>query len=515
MTHLVIVDLISNNYDEIKKYLHKYKNHHFLVLTPSSAYILERECINFITFHDIVSVQEFRNKILRLYTDVINCNKYLDDPDPFLIEAAQQLCQLQFIECILGYLNSNSFASTVYITDRAFASDKISFNNDYSNLLAYYKFSNVIRIASIKQNKISKIDLFKKYSFLEISKKAIAKIFNKKVTFAYDWLYITPKSNYIFVKAISKHCTFQLPPNTFLFIPINTIEIYLKAQQNTITNLLTFIGMTTYYQLKELKQQVPLFFFQHGSYLYKNLFIKYGEIDPATINFVFNDYTKNLFHELGAEKVYNVGSILFNKKIKNRKKKYDYVYIIQGHDYTGNLQYVDFPNSLHSFDGIQLYQRHRSIIEFFGKQNDINILIRVHPTIITNGVYVPFWELASEYPNISIDVKTPVHMLIEQSRYIISDYFTSEFINREIHYKRDILLFNSAPTPLPEETINDLDKMFILVETVDDLKQKIISIDDITHHRVRHDNIIEHYSSKKCNTKAIVNQILKSEFYGR
>ena len=37
-------------------------------------------------------------------------------------------------------------------------------------------------------------------------------------------------------------------------------------------------------------------------------------------------------------------------------------------------------------------------------------------------------------------------------------YFSSEFINRELHYKRDIILFQGKPTPLPEETIEDMKK---------------------------------------------------------
>ncbi len=155
----------------------------------------------------------------------------------------------------------------------------------------------------------------------------------------------------------------------------------------------------------EYKKSNKLYFFQHGSYLYKNLFLKYSEINLADINFVFNDYTKKLFEDLGAKKVYSVGSILFNKKIKERKKKYDFLYITQGHDYTGNMQYVDFPNSLHSFDGYELYQRHKNIIKLFGEKfKDKKIIIRVHPTVVTNGVYVPFWELARPYKNITIDV---------------------------------------------------------------------------------------------------------------
>lgn len=105
------------------------------------------------------------------------------------------------------------------------------------------------------------------------------------------------------------------------------------------------------------------------------MIFKYSEIIPADVNFVFNDYTKKLFEDLGAKKVYSVGSILFNKPIKEKNKDYDFLYITQGHDYLGNMQYVDFPNSLHSFDGYELYQRHKSIIELFGKDLKIKKLL--------------------------------------------------------------------------------------------------------------------------------------------
>jgi hypothetical protein len=236
----------------------------------------------------------------------------------------------------------------------------------------------------------------------------------------------------------------------------------------------------------------------------------------ADINFVFNDYTKKIFEELGAKKIYSVGSILYNRRIKEQKKEYDYLYIIQGHDYSGNLQLIDFPNSLHSFDGYELYQRHKNIIELFGaKFKDKKIIIRVHPSVVTNGVYVPFWELAKPYLNITIDVSIPIHSLIEKSKYIISDYFTTEFINRELHHKRDIILFQGAPTPLPESTIEDMKRMFILIDTVDDLEEKVKNIEEVTKNRQRYDDIIEYYSSKKCDTKKVVTEILKKELNDR
>lgn len=516
MTNLVILDLVSNNYEEIDLYLPELKSQNFLALTPSAIYCLEQHFQDFITFHDIISVEVFRDKVLTLYTDVIKANEHSKNTNIFLIELAKQLCQTQFIDCLLTYLNNQKFDSITYITDRAFTANNITLNNDHSNLFSKYLFNHIIPITRLKQKKISKKALLKRYSILEISKKIISKIFNQRVNLGYDWFYIAPSIKKIVTKATCIKYTFKLPPNTFLFIPMDTIKIFAKIPQTRITNFLTFLDTKTYQQIKELKKHYPFYFFQHGSYLYKNLFIKYNEVEPATINFVFNDYTQQLFKNLGAKKIYSVGSVLFNQPIRERQKEYDFLYITQGHDYTGNNQYVDFPNSLHSFDGYELYQRHKNIIEMFGKKyKDKKIVIRVHPTVVSTGLYVPFWELAKPYSNITIDVNVPVHHLIEKARYIISDYFTSEFINRELHYQRDIILFNCAPTPLPHETIEDMKKMFILVDTVDDLKEKVKNIEIITKDRPRYDDVIEYYSSKKCDTKQIVNEILKKELNGR
>jgi hypothetical protein len=269
------------------------------------------------------------------------------------------------------------------------------------------------------------------------------------------------------------------------------------------------------------KSKKITFSYQHGSYLYhtknKELEDLYEvEIQNTSINLVFNDYTKKLLIDLGAKEVHCVGSILFNKKIKDINKDYDFLYITQGHDYIGNIQYVDFNDSMHTVDGYELYQRHKNIIKLFGtKFKDKEIMIRVHPAVVTTGVYVPFWELSEQYPNITIDVSIPIHTLIEQSKYIISDYFTTEFINRELHYKRDIILFQGAPTPLPEETVEDMKKMFILVDTVEDLEEKVKNIETITKNRPRYDDIIEYYASKKCDTKKVVTEILKEELNER
>ena len=80
-----------------------------------------------------------------------------------------------------------------------------------------------------------------------------------------------------------------------------------------------------------------------------------------------------------------------------------------------------------------------------------------------------------------------------------------------ILYWRDIILFSGAPTPLPKDTIKDMSKMFILVKNTDEMSEKVENIDYISKKRQRHDEIIEYYSSKKCDTKDAVTKIIDNE----
>ena len=87
--------------------------------------------------------------------------------------------------------------------------------------------------------------------------------------------------------------------------------------------------------------------------------------------------------------------------------------------------------------------------------------------------------------------------------------------NKKLYYKRDIILFQGSPLQLPKETIEDMKKMFILVNTVYELEDKVNNIEEITKDRKRYDDIIVYYSSKKCDTKKVVTKILEKELNER
>ena len=507
---LVILDIVSNNFEEVDKYISTFENCQVLALTPSSFYYLNKKNIEFISFHQLISTEDFRKESLSIYDDILAKNVNSKYFKGFFRDIAQYICQLLFIEKIILFTKNNAFDNIIYITDKRIGKEFDYLSNNESILNIFLKFNNIIQIKKNSfGNKIKFFDKLKRYSLSHLIKKIINKFSKNNLT--YDWEILNPKGKDLLVELDNMKVNFDLSHDSFTYVDFKSVEFTISKSSSKVSNFLTFLDKNTYLKaLKANKVDKNIFFYQHGSYLYKNLFINYSEVEPAKVNFVFNDYTKEVFENLGAKQVHSVGSIWFNHPIKKRKKEYDFAYITQGHDYLGNLQYVDFPNSLHSFDGYELYQRHKNIIHLFGtKFKDKKIIIRVHPCVVTNGLYVPFWELAEKYPNITIDVSTPIHTLIEKSKYIISDYFTSEFINRELHYKRDIILFKGIPTPLPEETLEDMEKMFILVDSVNELKEKVENIENITKNRKRYDDIIEYYSSKKCNTKKIVASILE------
>ena len=521
---VVFLDLKKKvNFNEVKEKLNIYlKDSEFISFTPYSLYVLEKLNISNKGFHFLNSTENFRNNVL---SHILELEKKLEGIYlGMMMDFIKLSSHLEYEKSLIEICHYFKGYEIIYISDTKDA--EFDFTNNTS--LVHNIDCQKVYINRMPNNISMK--KHKNISFAKIINKLKSIFF--EVNVGYDWQYyisIMKNKTNLTKSVISvevrefeskkeslrqyfKGSNFKLNAN---FIIEEFIKVLVK-NKNILDKKLGFFtwvsGIEEYFEAKTKFS----FFYQHGNYFYLNMIFKYSEILPANINFVFNDYTKKLFEELGAKKVYSVGSILFNKPIKERKKKYDFLYITQGHDYLGNLQYVDFPNSLHSFDGHELYQRHKSIIDLFGtKFKDKKIIIKVHPGVVTTGVYVPFWELAESYPNITINVSIPIHTLIEKSKYIISDYFTTEFINRELHYKRDIILFQGAPTPLPEETIEDMKKMFILVDTVEDLEEKVKNIENITKDRQKYDDIIEYYSSKKCDTKKVVTEILEKELNAR
>lgn len=521
--NVVFLDLKKKvSFDEVKKELDRYTEKcEFISFSPYSLYILDQLNIECKGFHFLNSTEKFRNNVL---SHICELEKKIDGIYlGLMMDFIKLSSYLEYEKSLTEIFNYFTDYKIIYITDTKDG------EFDFTNNTSLFYTINCKKVYINRTSNNMPMNKNQNISISKIMNKLKSILFNVNVRYVWKHHTTVIKKNKSLVsnyipnnldnKLTSEDLVFYLKDSLlkkeFLRV-INSFETTLNEKNNNLTNRRMFLTWILNFDEYINSNNNFSIFYQHGNYFYENMIFKYSEIQTADINFVFNDYTKKLFEDLGAKEVYSVGSILFNKPIKKRKKQYDFLYITQGHDYTGNFQYVDFPNSLHSFDGYELYQRHKNIIHLFGtKFKDKKIIIRVHPTVVTTGVYVPFWELAEPYPNITIDVSIPIDTLIEKSKYIISDYFTTEFINRELHYKKDIILFQGTPTPLPEETVEDMKKMFILIDTIDDLEEKIEDIETISKDRKRYDDIIEYYSSKKCDTKKIVTEILEKEFNER
>ena len=525
------------------------KNTKIISLTPYSTFLLTEQNHTYDTFHSIISVTDFRDSVLKRYASIEKILESYKEYTFIFRDIAKIITYETYISNLYTYIchmKKENYRIT-YITD-SYAHDAKSSHFDYLHQNTLSKNQNIDKSVYIDHkdrwfylvNRISNTlsTLLHKQN---LSKQIYYKLRSK---FAPT---VTPASydNLNFISTFQKvpAVNVQYTPQTQevhqllaslkeILIDNNTdalhkkqylhlLEYYEKSilEQTAASTIkvhpFTFLSpMQDFLDTLIYRQNnIPTFFMQHGSYLHENIFLKYNEIFPADINFVFNDYTKELFEKRGAKKVYSVGSINFNYPIKEKKKKYDFLYITDcsHYSYTG----IALCNKLDTsaIDANDRYLRHKSIIELFGNQlQDQSICIKIQPGISTaRALYIPFIELSKKFTNVTIEFSLPIPKLISMSRYIISDYFSSEFINRNLHYKREIILFKGFPMPFEEEVIPDMNKMFILVDTVKDLKKEVKTLKAVSKIREKNDHIIEYYSSKECDTREIVRNILKNE----
>ncbi len=517
-------------------------NIEILSLTPYSCYLLDVENKKYHTFHSLISIHDFKKKVFGSYSDIepiFQKNKNFG----YLFRNLALIRNYEiYINILFDYIHTkkeNNY-KVIYLSDaKKETINKFEFTSNNMSGLYYCDDIDEFKIIQSRNKYFYLLEKIRKIFYTKnLFNKIINHLFNKSYhATRYDnnnfndfwdklenikthhfnpiYQFNTVEKNIIniLITKDTKQFIFSLYKKILndLRNSINTVKnissikahpfIYLSDNNNFILNLL--------YK----NNNIPRVFMQHGSYVHEHIFLKYNEIYPSDLNLVFNDYTKNLFLKNNHHKVYTVGSTTFNKTIKLKDKKYDFTYITYCTHYGYNGTYIDSKVALHSMDSNNMYERHKQIIELFStKFKDTTLCIKMQAGIVDNMLYTPLLELSQKYKNITIEFFRPLHNLIEESRYIISDYFSSEFINRDIHYQRDIILFQDAPMPLPAEILSDMEKMFILVSSLDDFSNKIENIENITKNRARNDAIIEFYSSKKCDTKKVVTEILEKEF---
>lgn len=490
----------------------------YISLSPYSCYLLDHLEIKYLTFHSFLSETKFRDNVLGVLSQI---DALLTGP---YVAAGMEFVKLisvrEYKKNIAAIYNQYQGSDVLYVHNYL----ELSRSHAFSILKERGAKHLFIGIKDESEDLVPNRKGFLSLFTLNFLKRILSRIIG--VDSSYDWPFFFG-SVYRYSKIKFKNNTTINEEGLTSSELKSAVEGILKESNPELDQIFDLVEkytkdrkdykrvtFQTWGSLKDCIYASNNFgiFYQHGNYFYKNLILKYCEIFPASVNFVFNDYTKKQFEEMGATNVYSVGSLVLNKKIKNRNLEFDFVFITQFHDYLAELQYVDFDNSCHSFDGHNLYKKHKAIIALFGERfRDKRILIKVHPAILNSASYVPYWELSNEYDNIVIDISMPMENAIGISKYIISDYFTTTFINRDLHYQRDIIMFDGSPTPMPENTREDMNKMFILVNSVEELADKIENIEKICEHRIRDDAVIEYYSSKKCNTKARVKKILLEE----
>lgn len=542
---LYIVDIKKKQTNQYKLNELLSKDTEILSLTPYSCYLLDQGKHEYKTFHSIVSIEEFSNIVFKDYEEIESFFNTFDDYAFLFKDIAMVKTYEIYLQILFSFIKmkKNEKMKIVYITDAFFEKNYHHFNFSSNNMSGLYYCKDIDQFISINnkdtffyilmklkkniQNIIySEKILFKLLRHIKYTKSI--PLYYEHINFEYFW---KKKKNIHLSKNIDEENYHTIikklkqilhKNNTFEFILISYHNIFEQLKKEIVKNkdidtleLRPFVYLSDYAScitnLLYKYNNIPRVFWQHGSYLHEHIFLSSREINVADINLVCNEYTKQLFLQKGGTNVYNVGSINFNLPISEREKVFDYLYIINNMHYSWAGTYLDSKSAFYSMDGNNLYQRHKEIIELFGVHfKNQKICIKMQSQIVDQLLYVPLLELSNLYPNVTIEFFIPIKNLIAKSRYIISDYFSSEFISRAIHYQKDIILFQESPTPLPTEILDDMHKMFILVKTVADLKEKVANMDKITINRKRYDTIIEYYSSKNCNTKKKVLEILEN-----
>ena len=526
------------------------ENSELLSLTPYSSYLINKIDKKYFTLDDIIPTNTFNDIVLNETLQLEKC--FIDyQAYSFLFSDLAAIKSYEvYLENLFLFLDKKKFSNynIIYITDAEKGKVSSIFDNEKSFIYSYDKFDKCIQV-SYKNNKFYFINKLKWGIYRLLYKKSIAsKIYNRYFNFFktksimsydnenYKDIYQSLSNAEVkheidlqhmmqfikyFKSVLINQQQIKLISDIYNEIFRNFYNIGLHNYKESSIRILPFTylsGNLNYIRnMLYEKNAIPRIFMQHGSYTIESFFLKYGEIYHADINFVFNQHVKKMFEDRGAKKVYIVGSVNNNMKIKNKKQKYDFVYITYcgSYMYTGEATIGSTANL--SPDGNTMYKRHTQIIELFGNVfKNKTICIKIQPNIFAGQMlYIPLLELSKKYKNVHIEFTVQIPKLIEKSKYILSDYFSSDFTNRDLHYKKNIFVFNNSEQYFPPEILSDMKKMFILIDSIDDLKEKIINIVNITSNRKRYKDIIEYYSSCECNTKQITKKMLQEILFGR
>ena len=517
---VVLLDIRKRVND--KKFLNKYFSEQYKIVsvTPYSKFLSE-EYYDSCSISDLFEDGLFHSKVLSEYKKIENSVAFekLKDQKFYLRDIAKYITYDIYVDMVKNVLDVEN---VIYIHDSVNSGSVVDCGlHKFINFKANVKVSN--------RNSLFYAYNTIKWYISRISFNLIAKLIKPKYKrYLYDNSYFM--SSYQ-DKIIEGEVAIQPPNNELKEIIESSVKdrgIRTLAKENIISNDSVNIILSgpyipfTYLHNKEgynrllayKKLSYPIIMMQHGSYLMQDYFIKYNEVQVADYNFVFNEYTRELFSNLGAKKAITVGSLSNTKPISDHDILFDFVYITYCTQYSYTGVHVTSVEAKLDVDAENIYARHKKMILLFGECfSDMSLCIKLQPGIMLGSMlYVPLVELAKKYKNITIEFITPLPTLYTQAKCIISDYFSSDFSNPFLVEDKKIYLFSDKIIKVKEDVGTDLKKIMKIITSVDDLKYKLGEDLSLNTKNKEHVEVIERYSSKRCNSYEIISENIEDIF---
>ena len=493
-------------------------------LTPYSTYLLEKLKVNFIQFSELQKSNVFNKEVFNDYSSVekafkqYELNQYL-----FLL---RDIAKYIAFDHYCAVLHKELFRNeSVYITSGI----KISEFGRDAFLDNFLDFSKIIKLKTdtnfYRRNKLNV-----RFASLR-KKKLIKRIYNKFVLKdlynysnelnAEDYKKVQISNSKKVILDFNKESLLHVIKNiklssSFSNLLLKELENFplLKDNHSTYLPFMFLHGEEMYSRFVNYKSRdIPVIIMQHGSYIHEDYFLKFNEILPANVNLVFNSFTKKLFDKNGSVRPEIVGAGNYSEIITPRKKQFDFIYITYCTQYSYSGMHVSSKDYTLSPTSENIYNRHKDVIESFGKNfPDKKLCIKVQPGIfLSTQLYVPLLELSKDYPNVTIKFNENLFSLIEKSQYILSDYFSSEFSNRNLLENRDVILFGDIIKVSDSYVLQDLSDMFVVVNSIEEMNEAIINIEEhvVQKQKSKTERLISKYTSpKNINTKAEVKKVI-------
>ncbi|MUK65319.1 hypothetical protein [Aliivibrio fischeri] len=485
------------------------KNDSYISLNSYSSYLLESQNINFMTYHDILNEKEYCQSILNIYNEIENDEVFVNSQCKYYLRDAAK------------YITLNSYILYIEEWLKNKDCDYIRCSkSSISNLEQYIQFNNVTVVDNIDKSFYleKKIGVFLGSIRSGLVKKLKSRFSRKLSKFSYE-----SKSYYSLFSSIpvSNHCEFALDSSLYediikKFVTNNKMRTvamkeFASTQPYSTSPFyipFTFLNGRENYFRFQLYQKLglPIIIFQHGSYVHENYFLKYNEITSSDLNIVFNEYTKELFYERNAKDVVKIKPLLFNKKINKKNKKYDFLYISYCTQYAMSGMYVSSEDSIISADANNIFKRHSEIIKLFGEVFvNKKICIKIQPGIHLGSMnYIPLVELAEKYDNVTIESGDKLDFLFSVSDNVISDYYSTEFLNYNLILEKNISIFTDI-IAMKGIVKDELSEFLFLLQDMNELKNWIVHCEGNVNKK-KDVGIIKRYTRDEVNSFSILSK---------